>query len=163
MPFRWTDAVLREAIETFGPTISVELFRPKEGEPGFGTRHKGFGKVAFQHPSGLEALFAQSVTETDPRHGEQLIVKLSGEKLVLRREQLDERAVAQEQTRVRAEAGMTTRRYRRVHVECVGSNRVSLELGAPHEFKLKIKNNSIKMISLPHTQRMLLRLTTPAQ
>ena len=62
VPFRWTDANLREAFETIGPTLSAELFRPKEGEQGFDTtRHKGFGKVAFQHPSSVEALFADAL------------------------------------------------------------------------------------------------------
>ena len=163
VPFGWTEAMLREAFETCGPTIAVELFRPKEGEPGFGTpRHKGFGKVSFRHSSGVEALFDSAGSEKtiDPKHGEQLKVKLAGATLVVTRELLDERAVAQEQTRHRVEAGMTTTR---IQIECVGPSRVTLDLGAQHEFKLKIKNNSIKTLSLPRVTRTLPRLEPPAQ
>ena len=155
VPQSWTDFKLREAVESFGNrTISVELFRPNEGEPGFGTaRHKGFGKVAFATKAGLEALFARSIIKTSRKFGEQSHLELAGETLVVKREQLrHDRAVAQEQTRDKVEAGLLTKR---ICVEVVGASTKSLELGVQHEFKVKVKNNCNQAIGLPRAQRAL--------
>ena len=149
VPWAWTDATLREAVEVVGPTLSVELFRPKEGEQGFGTaQHKGYGKLVFQDRSSVEALLSRCVTKRTQKHGEQLHCELSGATLVLKREHLDDRAAASEQARHRVEAGMSTKK---ILVECVGAS--ELQLGVNHEFRIKIKNNSIRRIDVPHAQR----------
>lgn len=154
VPQSWTDGTLREAVAVFGPTISVELFRPKEGEPGFDMlRHKGFGKVVFTNKSSVEALFAQSTSRPSNKYGEQSHIQLAGETLVVKRERLQhDRAVEQEQTRDKVEAGLRTKR---ICVETVGANKKSLKVGVQHEFKLKVKNNGIHSIGLPQIQRAL--------
>jgi len=142
VPMSWDQPRLMQEIQKYAPVSSVELFKLKGDE----RQHAGTAVVRFSHTAGVDSLFEQCKWTTSPKHGEQYELFLSGARLALKRERLNDRGFALEQMRLKAEAGMKTQK---VQVNCVDGNTTTVGLGVPHIFTVKIVNKQIYSIPRP--------------